>query len=93
MNRIPDQRDWRGGFFERLTDRFIFESTREGLGLDGEYAYQQFFGKSDVEAFEMFCDDALSREEDLRWMPFKCFQYYIHPYFFQAEDGIRDKAT
>ena len=28
----------------------------------------------------MFRDDALGHQEDLVWMPFKCFEFYVEPY-------------
>ncbi len=49
-------------------------------GLDIEWAYNNFKGKSLPEAIELFVEDALQYQEDLMWMPIIPFQYYIHAY-------------
>ena len=48
--------------------------------LDTSYAHKIFFGKSKSEAIELFADSAISRQEDLMWMPNPPFQYYIQAY-------------
>jgi hypothetical protein len=80
MNTIPAENDWRGSLVERLVDRIVFGSRREDLGLDGECAYRQFVGKTHSEAVEMFQEASLNRQEDLMWMPLRCFEFYVNAY-------------
>ena len=61
---IPAEADWRS----------------EPWDLDIPYAYEHFFGKSLVEAFDLFVENALRYQEDIMFMPLACFEYYIHAY-------------
>lgn len=92
MSSIPTEKDWRGGFVERAVARFVFGKRRDELGLDGEHAYRQFFGKSHEEALEMFRADSLSRQEDLMEMPLPCFKFYVRAYieYLNSDDSIGD---
>lgn len=68
--QIPTETDWRS----------------EAWGLDEPYAFESFFGKSLAEAEMLFAEggegfqNALSRQEDLSVMPFRCFQFYVWAY-------------
>lgn len=92
MKSVPTESDWRGSFWEQLREWLVFGNWPSDLGLDGEFAYRQFFGKSHAEALEMFRDDALGRREDLVWMPFKCFEFYVEPYieYLRSDNAIGD---
>ncbi|MDP1562399.1 MAG: hypothetical protein Q8M16_13560 [Pirellulaceae bacterium] len=70
-HRTPTEEDWRGTFLEVLWDYFCHGSIRTELGLDGESAYREFFGKTHDEAVQIFRDCAESRIYDLYWMPTK----------------------
>lgn len=62
--RIPDEDDWHS----------------EGWDLDIPYAYEHFQGKDVAEATRLFAQCSLTYQEDLMWMPSRCFTYYIHAY-------------
>ena len=62
--RIPTEQDWEGFKY----------------GLDEKYAYQNFCGKSQEEAYEMFKDNCIYYQEDLGYMPEKAFRFYLKPY-------------
>ena len=49
-------------------------------GIDEEYAFHHFYGKSLAEAEAMFVDNAMYYQEDLLWMPDICMQFYIIAY-------------
>jgi hypothetical protein len=61
---IPTEQDWRS----------------EPWGLDEEYAYNQFHGKDLQEAFQLFVENSLARQEDILFMPLRCFRFYVHAY-------------
>lgn len=92
MKTVPTEADWRGTFWEQLREWLIFGQWPSDLGLDGEHAFRQFFGKTHAEAFELFRDDALSRQVDLVWMPFRCFQFYVEAYveYLNSEFAVND---
>ena len=48
--------------------------------LDAAHSQKMFFGKTRREAEQLFAENAISRQEDLAWMPEKCMQFYIHAY-------------
>ena len=60
---IPTEADWRS----------------ERWDLDVAHAYGHFFGKSIAEALDLFAEDALTYQEDILFMPFLCFRYYLTP--------------
>lgn len=61
---IPTEADWRS----------------EAWCLDCESAYKQFAGKTREEAMAMFADNALLYQEDVMFMPKRCFGFYIIAY-------------
>lgn len=61
---VPTEEDWRS----------------EEWGIDTPRAYRHFFGKSLSDAFELFVEDALYYQEDVMFMPLRCFQFYVHAY-------------
>ncbi len=68
--QVPTEADWRS----------------EEWGLDEPYAYENFYSKSLEEAEMLFAEgtegfqNALSRQEDVSVMPFRCFQFYVWAY-------------
>ena len=58
----------------------LAEWHSEPLCLDGEHALKTFFDKDHAEAYELFCENAMHYEEDLVFMPLRCFRYYVHSY-------------
>ena len=60
----PSEQDWRS----------------EPWDLDVPYAYEHFNGKSLDEAEALFAENAMLYQEDLMFMPEKCFAYYVHAY-------------
>ncbi len=52
----------------------------EPLCLDGRRAHENFGGKDLSEAFELFVDNASLYQEDLMFMPARCFLYYVRAY-------------
>ena len=60
--------------------------------LEIPYAHKSFAGKSIEEATELFAANALSRQEDLCWMPVACLRYYIQAYvaYLLSDDSKAD---
>jgi hypothetical protein len=59
--------------------------------LDSRYAHEMFFGKSIEQVLRLFeKSDVLSRAEDLHYMPFAAFKYYI---FAFARFVLSDRAA
>lgn len=75
--RTPTEDDWRGTVLEMLWEYFCHGTHSTELGLDGESAYREFFGKTHDEAVQIFRDCGESRICDLYWMPTKCFKFYV----------------
>lgn len=61
---IPGEHEWRN----------------EHGDLDIAVARKNFFGISHEDAIKLFEDNALKYQEDVVFMPFACFTYYIHAY-------------
>ncbi len=61
---IPTQADW----------------DSEPLCRDGQWAYEHFFGLDELQATELFVENALAYNESLLFMPLGCFRYYIHSF-------------
>jgi hypothetical protein len=61
---VPTEADWRS----------------EPWDIDTAYAYENFFGKSLAEAFDLFVENAIRYQEDILFMPLACFEYYVHAY-------------
>lgn len=61
---IPTEADWRS----------------EAWCLDCEWAYKRFAGKTREEAMAMFADNALLYQEDVMFMPKRCFGFYAIAY-------------
>ena len=65
LREIPTEEDWHSDPWD---------------DLELPYAYKHFAGKSVEAAATLFAGDALSRQEDLCWMPAVCLRYYIKAY-------------
>ena len=70
----------------------------EDLGdLDVACARKNFFGISLQQAEELFRKNALSYQEDIVFMPFPCFRFYVHAYMdyllSDASRGDSDGAS
>jgi hypothetical protein len=63
-NTIPTEDDWHS----------------EQRTLDSSHAYAYFRGKDLREAFKLFVHDALCYQEDIMFMPVRCFRFYVHAY-------------
>ena len=63
-NEIPTEADWRS----------------EPWDLDIPHAYQHFAGKSHEQAVELFQENAIYYQEDVMFMPRKCFPFYLRAY-------------
>lgn len=65
--------------------------------LDVAWARKNFFGLSLLQAEELFRKNALHYQEDIVFMPFRCFQFYIHAYMdyllSDASKGDSDGAS
>lgn len=64
MNSIPTEADWRS----------------EPWCLDAACAYEHFLGKSIDQAVELLAENSLRYQEDILFMPVKCFRYYVQAY-------------
>jgi len=64
MSGIPSEEDWRS----------------EPWDLDIPYAYEHFSGKSREDATQLFAENAIYYQEDVMFMPARCFRYYVHSY-------------
>ena len=60
--------------------------------LESPYAYKNFSGKTFEEAQRLIATNALSRQEDLAWMPDICLRYYIRAYigYLKSEESRED---
>jgi hypothetical protein len=56
---VPTEEDWRSEFWN----------------IDTPYAYEYFHGKDLQEAFRLFVESSISYEEDVMFMPLRCFQF------------------
>ncbi|HWH69557.1 MAG TPA: hypothetical protein VNT26_09245 [Candidatus Sulfotelmatobacter sp.] len=52
----------------------------ESWNQETPYAYDHFFGKSLDDAFALFVENALYYQEDMLFMPLRCFRYYVLAY-------------
>lgn len=81
LRKIPNDADWRS----------------EPWGIDVEDAYRCFFGKSMIEAIELFEENALARQEDVMFMPGPAFRFYVRAYcaylLSEAARGDSDGAS
>ncbi len=50
------------------------------LGLDEEYAFNNFHGKTIAQAIKLFEENPSFYQEDLYYMPQRVFAYYIKAY-------------
>lgn len=77
MSGIPTEEDWRS----------------EPWGVDTPYAFKHFSGKSREEATVLFVENALHYQEDVAFMPTRCFRYYVHSYIdYLMSDDSRDDS-
>tara|TARA_R110002049_G_scaffold249194_1_gene423615 strand:- start:2689 stop:3213 length:525 start_codon:yes stop_codon:yes gene_type:complete len=76
VNGIPTENDWRS----------------EPWDLDVPNAYKHFFGKSREEARMLFVENAIYYQEDVMFMPRRCFGYYLHSYidYLMSDDARGD---
>ena len=73
---VPTESDWRS----------------EPWCLDAEYAYKMLNGKTYDEAFELFKDHAIGRQEDVMFMPNACFPFFFNVYidYLNSPDAAED---
>lgn len=78
---VPSEDDWRS----------------EEWGLDAEWAYRKFHGKTMEEAVRLFEDNAMVCQEDVMFMPSRVFAYYLRAYMAylmsDAAKGDSDGAS
>jgi hypothetical protein len=74
IGRIPTDSDWRS----------------EPWCLDIPYAYEHFAGKSQLDAVELFKQNAICYQEDLMHMPRACFPYYASAYITYLMSDISE---
>jgi hypothetical protein len=79
--KIPDEEDWRNDYGD----------------LDVAGARRNFFGINLEQAEQLFRNNALCYQEDIVFMPFTCFRYYIEAYvsylLSDASKGDSDGAS
>ena len=73
---VPTETDWRS----------------EAWGPDAEYAYEMLNGKNYVETMQMFRDHAIARQEDVMFMPDRCFPFFFNIYmdYLLSPDSAED---
>jgi hypothetical protein len=73
---VPTEDDWRS----------------EPWGLDEEYAYEHFHGKTVEKAVRLFEENSLRYQEDLMYMPARVFGYYLRAYlaYLTSDAAMRD---
>jgi len=61
---VPTEADWRS----------------ERWGIDTPWAYRHFFGKDMGDAVALLAENCLCYQEDIVFMPLRCFGYYVLAY-------------
>lgn len=79
--KIPDEDDWQNDFGD----------------IDVAEARRHFFGRDLVQAEQLFRENALCYQENIVFMPFGCFQFYLEAYIryilSDASKGDSDGAS
>ena len=74
MKSPPTEKDW--------------NIAENGIDLDISSAYRTFNGKTHEQAVAMFEEASEIYQEDVMWMPFECFRFYVRPYLeYLNSDG------
>jgi hypothetical protein len=78
MNSVPTEKHW--------------NMLENAIDLDISCAYRNFNGKTHEQAVAMFVESTLVHQEDVMWMPFDCFSFYVHAYmqYLQSDESIGD---